>query len=89
MLAAGGAAIAAGAAEAWKLRKDRSNWTQKGTRLATAAAGAAALEAFRDRDPPAPDRYGYGYDYGYEKPRKRGRVKSMLGGLLLSRFAGR
>lgn len=80
MLAAGSAALAAGAAEAWKMRKDKGTWAQKGIKLATAAGGAAAIAAFQN---------GGGDDKknNNEGSGKGDMMKSMLGGMLMNRFA--
>ncbi|KAF9871308.1 hypothetical protein CkaCkLH20_11229 [Colletotrichum karsti] len=72
--AAASAAVVAGAAEAWRMRKDKSSWQKKGTKMATAAAGAAAIAAFKDNNPK---------DYG-----KKDAVGATIGGLLVNRLAG-
>ena len=58
--------------EAMRVRKEPGSWTGgKGARVATAALGAAAVDAIIDRNP--------------EHHRKRKTVESTLGGLLLNR----
>ncbi|KAF5494185.1 hypothetical protein CGCS363_v009211 [Colletotrichum siamense] len=71
--AAASAAVVAGAAEAWRMRKDKSSWQKKGMRMATAAAGAGAIAAFKDNNPK---------DYG-----KKDAVGATIGGLLMNQFA--
>jgi hypothetical protein len=70
---AAGAAIAAGAAEAWRVRNHKVKLTEKGTRVATAAASAAAIAAFKDDRPGDKD--------------KRHTAQATLGGLLVNRLA--
>ncbi|KAI1206900.1 uncharacterized protein F4807DRAFT_217898 [Annulohypoxylon truncatum] len=46
------AALEAGGLTAFRLRKDPGSWTgEKGAKVATAALGAAAIDAFIDKDP--------------------------------------
>lgn len=46
------AALEAGGLTAFRLRKDPGSWTgEKGAKIATAALGAAAIDAFIDKDP--------------------------------------
>ncbi|KAL0936850.1 uncharacterized protein CTRU02_209066 [Colletotrichum truncatum] len=71
--AAASAAVVAGATEAWRMRKDKTSWQKKGTKMATAAAGAAAIAAFKDNGPK---------DYG-----KKDAVGATIGGLLVNRLA--
>ncbi|KAH6953874.1 hypothetical protein BKA56DRAFT_625319 [Ilyonectria sp. MPI-CAGE-AT-0026] len=67
------AAIDAAAVEVFRLRKEPGEWTgAKGTRVATAAVGAAVLDAMHDGHP---DRHS-----------KRTLVKSTLGGLVANRL---
>ncbi|KAJ3455117.1 hypothetical protein MRS44_013717 [Fusarium solani] len=67
------AAIDAAALEAFQLRKEPGEWTgAKGMRVATAAVGAAVLDATHDGHP---DRHS-----------KRTLAKSTLGGLLVNRL---
>lgn len=56
-----------------RVRKEPGSWTgAKGARVATAALGAAAVDAFVAKDP---DKHG-----------KRKTVESTIGGLLLNRM---
>lgn len=68
------AAIVAGAVEAFRSRKAPGPWTgEKGQRIATAALGAAGIDALVDKDP--------------EKHGKRHVAESALGGLIANRVA--
>lgn len=68
------AAIVAGAVEAFRSRKTPGPWTgEKGQRIATAALGAAGIDALVDKNP---DKHG-----------KRHVVESALGGLVANRVA--
>lgn len=68
------AAIVAGAVEAFRSRKTAGPWTgEKGQRIATAALGAAGIDALVDKDP---DKHG-----------KRHVAESALGGLIANRVA--
>ena len=68
------AAIVAGAVEAFRSRKAPGPWTgEKGQRIATAALGAAGIDALVDKDP---DKHG-----------KRHVAESALGGLIANRVA--
>ncbi|KAL7625823.1 hypothetical protein AAE478_005046 [Parahypoxylon ruwenzoriense] len=50
--AAARAALEAGGLAAFRLRKEPGSWTgEKGAKVATAALGAAAIDAFMDKDP--------------------------------------
>ncbi|KDN68128.1 hypothetical protein CSUB01_10908 [Colletotrichum sublineola] len=80
------AAVVAGAAEAWRMRKDKSSWSKKGKRLATAAAGAAAIAAINNN---AHASHG-GKDSGGGKNSggsKKDTLQATLGGLLVNRLA--
>ena len=71
---AAGAALVAGAIEAFRVRNESGKWAgHKGARVATAALGAAAIDAGIDRDP---DRHS-----------KRHVAEATLGGLLINRIA--
>lgn len=51
------AALEAGGLTAYRLRKEPGSWTGgKAAKIATAALGAAALDAFMDQDPRAAKR---------------------------------
>jgi len=67
------AAIDAGVVESVRLRREPGEWIgPKGARVATAALGAAVVDAVRDKDP---DEHG-----------TRNSVGSALGGLLANRL---
>lgn len=68
------AALLTGAVEAWRSRKEPGGITgPKGQRIATAALGAAGIDAFLDKDP-------------HEKT-KRHVIESVIGGLAANRLA--
>ncbi|KAF2842555.1 hypothetical protein M501DRAFT_926913 [Patellaria atrata CBS 101060] len=68
------AALVAGAVEAFRSRKEPGPWTgEKGTRIATAALGAAGIDGLVDRDP--------------NKKSKRHLAESVIGGLAANRIA--
>ncbi|EGY20221.1 uncharacterized protein VDAG_02237 [Verticillium dahliae VdLs.17] len=101
MMAAIGPALAAGAAEAWRMRSQKGRWVEKAPRVATAAAGAAAIAAFKNggddggrEDRWSRDRYDDRYDdrRGRKEEEDSGfskgsMLKSMVGGLIMNRFA--
>ncbi|GKT63915.1 hypothetical protein CT0861_01214 [Colletotrichum tofieldiae] len=78
--AAASAAVVAGATEAWRMRKEKTSWSRKGTRMATAAAGAAAIAAFNNN---ANGSHG-GKDSGGSR---KDALQATLGGLLVNRLA--
>jgi len=68
------AALVAGAVEAFRSRKEPGPWTgEKGTRIATAALGAAGIDGLVDRDP--------------RSKGKRHIAEAVLGGLVANRVA--
>ncbi|KAK2042148.1 hypothetical protein LZ31DRAFT_632892 [Colletotrichum somersetense] len=77
--AAARAAFVAGAAEAWKMRKEKTSWSKKGTRMATAAAGAAAIAALNNNT--------HGSHGGKNSSgSKKDALQATLGGLLVNRL---
>jgi hypothetical protein len=67
-------ALVAGAVEAFRLRHEPGKWAgAKGARIATAAIGAAAIDAGLDRDP--------------KRHQKRHVAEATIGGLILDRLA--
>ncbi|KAK1566296.1 uncharacterized protein LY79DRAFT_572321 [Colletotrichum navitas] len=77
--AAASAAVVAGAAEAWRMRKEKTSWSKKGTRMATAAAGAAAIAAFNNS---ANGSHGGKGSSGSKKDA----LQATIGGLLVNRL---
>lgn len=72
------AALQAGGVAAFKLRKEPGSWTgAKGAKVATAALGAAAMDAFADRDPNREKSSGV-----------KGMAENVIGGLIASKAAG-
>lgn len=68
------AAIAAGAVEAFRVRKQPGSWTgEKGVRVATAALSAAAIDGFLDKNP--------------NRKSKRHIAEAAIGGLMIDRIA--
>lgn len=72
------AALEAGGLTAFRLRKEPGSWTgAKGAKVATAALGAAAIDAFVDKDP------------RHHRPSgMKGMAESVVGGLLASKLTG-
>jgi len=67
------AGLTAGAVEAWRQRKSRGDWIgERGARVATAAIGAAAVDALVDKDP--------------TRKKKRHVGEAMIGGLVIDRL---
>ncbi|WYZ43155.1 hypothetical protein EsH8_VI_000854 [Colletotrichum jinshuiense] len=77
--AAASAAVVAGATEAWRMRNEKTSWSRKGTKMATAAAGAAAFAAFNNNGSGSGSR-----DHGSSK---KDALQATLGGLLVNRLA--
>ncbi|KAI1871666.1 hypothetical protein JX265_005652 [Neoarthrinium moseri] len=72
------AALEAGGVTAFRLRKEPGSWTgQKGAKVATAALGAAAIDAFIDKDPRRTKAGGV-----------KGMAESVVGGLVASKLMG-
>jgi hypothetical protein len=72
------AALEAGGLAAFRLRKEPGSWTgAKGAKVATAALGAAAMDAFVDKDPRRHSQGGV-----------KGMAESVVGGLLASKLMG-
>jgi len=68
------AAVITGAVEAWRSRREPGGLTgPKGKRIATAALGAAGIDALIDRDP--------------DRKKKRHVAESVIGGLVANRLA--
>jgi hypothetical protein len=71
---AAGAALVAGAIEAFRIRNEPGKWTgAKGARIATAAIGAAAIDAGIDKDP--------------DKHSKMHIAEATIGGLIINHLA--
>lgn len=62
------------------MRKEKTSWSQKGTRMATAAAGAAAIAAFNNN---TNGQHGSKDGGGSKKDT----IQATLGGLLVNRLA--
>jgi hypothetical protein len=72
------AALEAGGVTAFRLRKEPGSWAgDKGARVATAALGAAAIDAFIDKDPRRQKTSGI-----------KGMAENAVGGLLASKLMG-
>ncbi|TEA13897.1 hypothetical protein C8034_v003829 [Colletotrichum sidae] len=80
--AAASAAVVAGATEAWRMRNEKTSWSKKGTKMATAAAGAAAIAAFKDGG----NNSGSGRRNSESRSRKDA-IGATIGGLLVNRLA--
>lgn len=73
------AALEAGGVAAFRLRNDPGAWAgEKGAKVATAALGAAAIDAFIDKDPRR-TRGGRGM---------KGIAENAIGGMLASKLMG-
>lgn len=74
------AALEAGGVTAFRLRKEPGSWAgEKGARVATAALGAAAIDAFIDKDPRRSRSSGGGV---------KGMAQNAIGGILASKLMG-
>ncbi|CAJ2506540.1 Uu.00g006700.m01.CDS01 [Anthostomella pinea] len=74
------AALEAGGVTAFRLRKEPGKWTgDKGAKVATAALGAAAIDAFIDKDPRRSKSSGRGM---------KGMAENAIGSMLASQLMG-
>lgn len=72
------AALEAGGVTAFRLRKEPGSWTgAKGAKVATAALGAAAIDAFIDKDPRRGKQGGV-----------KGMAENVIGGMIASKVMG-
>ncbi|KAK8003999.1 hypothetical protein PG989_003718 [Apiospora arundinis] len=74
------AALEAGGVTAFRLRKEPGTWGEKLPKIATAAMGAAAIDAFIDKDPRR-QRSGGGGGV-------KGMAQSVIGGMIASKVMG-
>ncbi|KAK7911163.1 hypothetical protein PG985_013644 [Apiospora marii] len=74
------AALEAGGVTAFRLRKQPGTWGEKLPKIATAAMGAAAIDAFIDKDPRR-QRHGGGGGV-------KGMAESVIGGMVASKLMG-
>ncbi|KAK7966379.1 uncharacterized protein PG986_000656 [Apiospora aurea] len=74
------AALEAGGVTAFRLRKQPGTWGEKLPKIATAAMGAAAIDAFIDKDP---RRQKHGGGGGM-----KGMAESVIGGMIASKVMG-
>ncbi|KAK8135618.1 hypothetical protein PG984_003558 [Apiospora sp. TS-2023a] len=74
------AALEAGGVTAFRLRKEPGSWGEKLPKIATAAMGAAAIDAFIDKDPRRRKNGGGGG--------VKGMAESVIGGMLASKLMG-
>lgn len=73
------AALEAGGVTAFRLRKQPGTWGEKLPKIATAAMGAAAIDAFIDKDPRRQRSGGGGV---------KGMAESVIGGMIASKMMG-
>jgi len=72
------AALQAGGVAAFRVRKEPGGWAgPKGAKVATAALGAAAMDAFVDKDPRREKGNGM-----------KGMAENVIGGLIASKMTG-